>query len=61
MAYTARIHAHDRYQSQMTQNTAHSGDTDILLQGEEAANTWWAIVIYEKYVSSRVLITSSIH
>jgi len=59
MAYAARIHARDRHQTQMTHTAAHSAETDILLLAEEAANTWWGIVIYERYVSPSMLGESS--
>jgi len=52
MAYAARIHTRDRHQTRMTHTTSHNADSDIdlLLQAEEAANTWWGIVICERYV-----------
>jgi len=59
MAYAARIHARDRHQTQMTDTAGHNADTDLLLQAEEAANTWWGIVICERYVSPRMLGKSS--
>jgi hypothetical protein len=55
MAYAARIHARDRHQTQMTHIAGHNADTDLLLQAEEAANTWWGIVICERYVSPSML------
>jgi hypothetical protein len=58
MAYNARIHAHDSHQTQMTHTTGHTGN-DLLLQAEEAANTWWGIVICERYVSPSILGKSS--
>jgi hypothetical protein len=59
MAYAARIHARDRHQTQMTHTAGHNADTDLLLQAEEAANTWWGIVICERYVSPSMLGKSS--
>ena len=59
MAYAARIHARDRLQTQMAHTACHNGGTDLLLQAEEAANTWWGIVICERYVSPRMLGKSS--
>jgi hypothetical protein len=59
MAYAARIHARDRRQAQMVHTAGHNADTDILLQAEEAANTWWGIVIFERYVSPGMLGKSS--
>jgi hypothetical protein len=53
MAYGARIHARDRCQTQTAHTAGQNADTDLLLQAEEAANTWWGIVIYERYVSPR--------
>jgi hypothetical protein len=50
MAYTARIHAHERRQAEMTITSGPNAERDFLLQSEEAANTWWGIVIYERYV-----------
>jgi len=52
MAYAARIHAHDRDQPQMAHTAGHIANTDLLLRSEEAANTWWGIVICERYVSA---------
>lgn len=59
MAYAARIHTRDRHQAQMTHTAGHNADTDLLLRAEEAANTWWGIVIYERYVSPSMLGKSS--
>jgi transcription factor-like protein len=55
MAYATRIHARDRYQTRMTHTAGQSTDTDLLLQAEEAANTWWGIAIYERYVPPSML------
>ncbi len=55
IAYAARIHARDRHQTQMTHTAGHNADTDLLLQAEETANTWWGIAIYERYVSPSML------
>jgi hypothetical protein len=50
MAYAARIHTRERHQAQMTNAIGHNEDDDFLLRTEEAANTWWGIVIFERYV-----------
>lgn len=60
MAYAAGIHTRRRRQMQMTDNTGSSSDTDLLLQTEEAANTWWGIVICERYVSPNMVGKPSI-
>jgi hypothetical protein len=59
MAYAARIHARGCHQTQMTHTAGHNADTDIVLQAEEVANTWWGIVICERYVSPSMLGKSS--
>ncbi len=51
MAYAACIHSRDQHQTQMTHTTGGTVDTDILMQAEEAANTWWGIVIYERFAT----------
>jgi hypothetical protein len=51
IAYAARIHSCDRHQTQVTHPIGHDVDTELLLQVEEAANTWWGIVIFDRYVS----------
>lgn len=56
MAYAARIHAYDRHQVQMGHTAEHNADTDLQLQAEEAANTWWGIIICERYVSLSLLV-----
>ncbi|KAF2491658.1 hypothetical protein BU16DRAFT_565360 [Lophium mytilinum] len=56
MAYAARIHARDNYQTQMTPAASHNTNGDILLQAEEAANTWWGIVIYERAFFSEAAV-----
>lgn len=56
LAYAARIHARDSHQTQITQTAAQNADKDLLLQAEEAANTWWGIVICERYVPPRQTI-----
>lgn len=48
MAYAVRIHARDRYQTQMVHTAGHNMNADLLVQAEEAANTWWGIVIFER-------------
>lgn len=58
MAYATRINVCDRHQTQMTHISGENGDIDLLLQGEEAANTWWGIVVYERFVLSSVLVKS---
>lgn len=51
MAYAAGIHACDRHQTPTIHTTGdHNTDPDLLLQAEEAANTWWGIVVCERYV-----------
>ena len=55
MAYAARVHAHDCNRTRTTQTAGHNEDTNFLLQAEEAANTWWGIVIWERYVSLDIL------
>jgi hypothetical protein len=50
MAYAARIHGLERQQAHLTHNSGHIGENHFVLQAEEAANTWWGIVIYERYV-----------
>jgi Fungal specific transcription factor domain len=59
MAYAARIHARDRHQAQMAHTTGLNADIDVLLHAEEAANTWWGIVICERYVSPNIPRESS--
>lgn len=59
MAYAANIHSRDRHQTQMTHTADYNADNDLLLQAEEAANTWWGIVICERYVSPSMLGKSS--
>ncbi|OKL61727.1 hypothetical protein UA08_03064 [Talaromyces atroroseus] len=54
MAYAARIHARDRHKAQMTHIAGKNTNSDLLLQAEEAANTWWAIVIFERTFFSEV-------
>lgn len=55
MAYATRIHACDRDQAQITDVACNIIDADKVMQAEEAANTWWGIVICERYVSQRIL------
>jgi hypothetical protein len=55
MAYAARIHAPHGVQTQITDVVGHDRDTDYLLQNEEAANTWWGIVIFERCVPVTML------
>ncbi len=50
MAYAARINPPGSHQAQITYIADHNANSDLLLQGEEAANTWWGIVICERYV-----------
>jgi hypothetical protein len=52
MAYAARIHNHDHSCTQVTHIASHGVDTDLLFQAEEAANTWWGIIVCERYVPS---------
>jgi hypothetical protein len=59
MAYAARIHALDGHQKLMVHTARDNADNDLLLQAEEAANTWWGIVIFERYVSPGMLGKSS--
>ena len=59
MAYAARIHAPGRHQTQMTHTAGHNVDIDLLMQAEEAANTWWGIVICERYAPASILGKSS--
>ncbi|KAF7556148.1 hypothetical protein G7Z17_g1640 [Cylindrodendrum hubeiense] len=56
MAYAARIHTGDRLQTQMTRIAGHNADIDFLLQAEEAANTWWGIVVYERIFLSEATV-----
>ena len=55
IAYTARIHTRNCHQPQVTHKTDRDTGVDLLLQTEEAANTWWGIIIYERYVSPGML------
>jgi hypothetical protein len=50
IAYAARINSPKSHQTDATKVYSHTEYTDLRLQAEEAANTWWAIVIYERYV-----------
>jgi hypothetical protein len=59
MAYAARIHDLDGHQKQMAHTARDNADTYLLLQAEEEANTWWGIVIFERYVSPDMLAKSS--
>jgi hypothetical protein len=59
MAYAARIHTGDRHQTHLAHTIGHNEDRGLLLQAEEAANTWWGIIICERYVSPRILGKSS--
>ena len=59
MAYAARIHAQGRHETQMTYTTSSNMHTALLGHAEEAANTWWGIVICERYVSHCMLCKSS--
>jgi Fungal specific transcription factor domain len=54
MAYAARIHAYRYHQAQIINTGGQNVDINILLEAEEAANTWWGIVICERYVFSLV-------
>ncbi|EXJ89344.1 hypothetical protein A1O3_02411 [Capronia epimyces CBS 606.96] len=64
MAYAARIHTRNCPQIQMTHTAGHNADadadtntnTDLLLHAEEAANTWWGIVICERTFFSEVAV-----
>ena len=51
MAYATRIHTRDHHQTQMTHTAIHNANTNLLLKAEEAANTWWGVIIYERYPS----------
>lgn len=53
IAYAARIHVHDRQDTDVASLTSGNMNADLLLQAEEAANTWWGIVICERYVPDR--------
>ena len=55
MAYGARIHARDCHQTEMANTASHNANTELLLRTEEAANTWWGIVICERYVIPSML------
>lgn len=57
MAYTTGIHAPDRHQTPMTHTAGHNTDSNLLLQVEEAANTWWGIVICERTFFSDVTVS----
>ena len=59
MAYGARIHARDCHQTEMANTASHNANTELLLRTEEAANTWWGIVICERYVVPSMLGKSS--
>lgn len=48
MEYGARIHIRDNHQTYATHTATRTRDTDLLLQAEEGANTWWGIVICER-------------
>lgn len=50
MAYAARIHLHDSNRAPTMGIADHNEKIDHILEIEEAANTWWGIVICERYV-----------
>lgn len=56
IAYAARIHTSGQQVSQSRQMTMHNADIDQLSQTEEAANTWWGMLVYERYASPDVLV-----
>jgi hypothetical protein len=49
MAYAIRMHTRDRGQIQMAHAYGHNTNMDPPQQAEEEANTWWGIVIFERY------------
>lgn len=53
MAYAARIHLNHSDQDRARVVPDQGTMTDLLQENEEAANTWWGIVIYERYVRQR--------
>jgi hypothetical protein len=59
MAYAARIHGSDRLQTQMTLKAGQNANTELLLQAEEAANTWWGNFVCERYISPSIFGRSS--
>jgi hypothetical protein len=54
MAYAAGIHPRGGLQMQIAGKIGLSPDIDLLLQTEEASNTWWGLVVCERYVSPTV-------
>lgn len=49
MAYAIRMHTRDRGQIQMAHAYGHNANMGPPQQAEEEANTWWGIVIFERY------------
>jgi hypothetical protein len=49
MAYAIRMHTRHRGQMQMAHAPGHKANMDLPQQVEEEANTWWGIVIFERY------------
>jgi hypothetical protein len=54
IAYAARINTRGGYQTKPAAISGLNGDIDDMLQIEEAANTWWVILIYERYFISKL-------
>ena len=48
LAYTARIYTGTPYRTKMTPAFGQNAETEFLLEAEEAANTWWGLVICER-------------
>ncbi|KAN0096723.1 hypothetical protein V8E51_015528 [Hyaloscypha variabilis] len=48
MAYAARIYTGESHQTHLAHTIRHNEDRELLLQAEEAANTWWGIIICER-------------
>lgn len=52
MAYAAHINVPDGRRTQMACSPGQTIDSDLTIQAEEAANTWWGILVWERYVSA---------
>lgn len=50
MGYAAGIHNDDYYRTPTARTTSNESNSQSPLQAEEAANTWWGLTIYERYV-----------
>lgn len=51
MAYAIRMHKQDLRQIQIAHAYSQHANMDSLQQAEEETNTWWGIVIFERYSS----------